>query len=73
MTTVMIPAPVGEILKTLEAAGYGAWCVGGCVRDALLGREPHDYDAAVQDGSFPAVAESYKDIDPELMEEVKRA
>ena len=35
MTTVMIPAPVGEILKTLEAAGYGAWCVGGCVRDAL--------------------------------------
>ena len=33
----------------------------------------HDYDAAVQDGSFPAAAESYKDIDPELMEEVKRA
>ena len=24
MTTVTIPAPVGEILKTLEAAGYGA-------------------------------------------------
>ena len=33
----------------------------------------HDYDAAVQDGSFPAATESYKDIDPELMEEVKRA
>ena len=33
----------------------------------------HDYDAAVQNGSFPAAAESYKDIDPELMEEVKRA
>ena len=44
MTTVTIPAPVGEILKTLEAAGYGAWCVGGCVRDALMDREPHDYD-----------------------------
>lgn len=40
MTTVTIPAPVGEILKTLEAAGYGAWCVGGCVRDALLDRMP---------------------------------
>ena len=39
MTTVTIPAPVGEILKTLEAAGYGAWCVGGCVRDALLDRK----------------------------------
>ena len=44
MTTVMIPAPVGEILKTLEAAGYGAWCVGGCVRDALLDRMPGDWD-----------------------------
>ncbi len=44
MTTVTIPAPVGEILKTLEAAGYGAWCVGGCVRDALLDRMPGDWD-----------------------------
>ena len=44
MTTVTIPAPVGEILKTLEAAGYGAWCVGGCVRDSLLGRTPEDWD-----------------------------
>ena len=41
---VDIPAPVGEILKTLEAAGHGAWCVGGCVRDALLGRTPEDWD-----------------------------
>ena len=44
MTTVTIPAPVGELLKTLEAAGYGAWCVGGCVRDALLDRMPGDWD-----------------------------
>ncbi|MBS6355850.1 CCA tRNA nucleotidyltransferase, partial [Oscillibacter sp.] len=44
MTAAAIPAPVGEILKTLEAAGYGAWCVGGCVRDALLGRMPGDWD-----------------------------
>ena len=44
MTTVTIPAPVGEILKTLEAAGYGSWCVGGCVRDALLDRMPGDWD-----------------------------
>lgn len=28
----------------LEAAGHQAWCVGGCVRDSLLGRTPEDWD-----------------------------
>ena len=41
---VDIPGPVREILETLEAAGHRAWCVGGCVRDALLGRTPEDWD-----------------------------
>lgn len=41
---VDIPAPVRDILETLEAAGHRAWCVGGCVRDALLGRAPEDWD-----------------------------
>ena len=41
---VDIPAPVREILETLETAGHRAWCVGGCVRDALLGRAPEDWD-----------------------------
>ena len=41
---VDIPAPVREILETLEAAGHRAWCVGGCVRDTLLGRAPEDWD-----------------------------
>ena len=36
-----------EIINTLERDGHQAVLVGGCVRDALLGREPHDYDAAV--------------------------
>ena len=36
-----------EVLQGLEQAGYQAVLVGGCVRDALLGREPHDYDTAV--------------------------
>lgn len=39
-----IPAPVRDILETLETAGHRAWCVGGCVRDALLGRIPEDWD-----------------------------
>ena len=38
------PEYVLSVLDALERAGYEAWAVGGCVRDALLGREPHDWD-----------------------------
>ncbi len=31
-------------LQVLEQAGFEAYAVGGCVRDSLLGRVPHDYD-----------------------------
>lgn len=41
-----IPAAVREILDRLNDAGYEAYVVGGCVRDFLLGREPHDWDVA---------------------------
>jgi tRNA nucleotidyltransferase (CCA-adding enzyme) len=37
---------VREIAQRLESAGHDVWCVGGAVRDALLG-EPHlDWDLA---------------------------
>ena len=39
-----IPKHVRAVLEALEAAGREAWCVGGCVRDALLGRTPEDWD-----------------------------
>ncbi len=39
-----IPEAVQNVLETLEAAGHEAWCVGGCVRDSLLGRVPGDWD-----------------------------
>jgi poly(A) polymerase len=35
-----------EIVHRLQAAGFSAFWVGGCVRDYLLGREPGDYDIA---------------------------
>jgi len=35
-----------EIVRRLQAAGFEAFWVGGCVRDSLLGREPDDYDIA---------------------------
>jgi tRNA nucleotidyltransferase (CCA-adding enzyme) len=35
-----------EIARRLEAAGFEAWCVGGAIRDALLGGHPLDWDLA---------------------------
>lgn len=32
------------VLRRLHAAGYRAYAVGGCVRDALRGQRPHDWD-----------------------------
>ena len=39
-----IPKEVGEISRALSVAGYENFLVGGCVRDALIGREPKDWD-----------------------------
>jgi len=33
-----------DIVRRLQAAGFSAFWVGGCVRDFLLGRRPDDYD-----------------------------
>src|SRR5208337_4678934 len=35
-----------EIVRRLQAAGFSAFWVGGCVRDFLLGQKPQDYDIA---------------------------
>ena len=39
-----IPNSVLELMDRLEDAGYECCCVGGCVRDWLMGITPHDYD-----------------------------
>ena len=41
-----IPQPVIEVLQKLEAAGFEAFVVGGCVRDILVDRIPKDWDVA---------------------------
>ncbi len=41
---IEVPAPVHFIIHELEKCGYEAYMVGGCVRDSVLGRKPHDYD-----------------------------
>ncbi|HUX35010.1 MAG TPA: CCA tRNA nucleotidyltransferase [Gemmatimonadaceae bacterium] len=40
------PKPVLAIADKLESAGFETWCVGGAVRDALLGHRHLDWDLA---------------------------
>ena len=46
MPALKPPKPVLEIARRLEEAGYEAWCVGGAVRDAMLGHPHLDWDLA---------------------------
>ena len=40
----MIPREVQDVLRKLNEAGFEGYLVGGCVRDMLLGKAPHDWD-----------------------------
>jgi tRNA nucleotidyltransferase (CCA-adding enzyme) len=44
--TLEIPESILDIARTLEGAGFEAWCVGGTLRDALLEHSQSDYDIA---------------------------
>ncbi|HXV17911.1 MAG TPA: hypothetical protein VD758_14085, partial [Gemmatimonadaceae bacterium] len=47
MISKLVPPPaVRKIASTLENAGFETWCVGGAVRDALLGHPHLDWDLA---------------------------
>lgn len=41
---MQIPETALSLAQLLNAAGFEAYFVGGCVRDSLLGRIPHDWD-----------------------------
>lgn len=41
---IAIPERAQEVLSCLRSAGFEAYIVGGCVRDAILGRTPGDWD-----------------------------
>jgi tRNA nucleotidyltransferase (CCA-adding enzyme) len=43
---LQIPSDVLRIAESLEGAGFEAWCVGGAIRDTLLGESNTDYDVA---------------------------
>lgn len=41
---IELPKQVKQIINTLQEHGYEAYAVGGCVRDAMLGKQPQDWD-----------------------------
>ena len=46
MNRINPPPGVIELVSTLEKAGFDTWCVGGAVRDGLMGRVHLDWDLA---------------------------
>lgn len=41
---LLVPAAAKSIIQKLVASGHVTYCVGGCVRDHLLGKAPKDID-----------------------------
>ena len=41
---IELPLKVNQIIHRLQAAGYEAYAVGGCIRDSILKRSPKDWD-----------------------------
>lgn len=41
---IYLPEKVNYIISVLQAQGFEAYAVGGCVRDSILGRIPEDWD-----------------------------
>lgn len=44
MFKINMPENANQIIQVLQEAGYEAYIVGGCVRDAILGKNPSDWD-----------------------------
>lgn len=61
----LIPHDEGliHVLDVLCAGGFGAWVVGGSVRDCILGKIPADYDICT-DATPQQVIESFDDTIP---------
>ena len=56
-----LPADVRTVWQQLRECGYEAWLVGGCVRDAMLGNQPNDYDITTN-ARPEEVAKAFADV-----------
>ena len=53
---ISMPTNVKKIISVLEDHGFEAYAVGGCVRDSMLDRNPHDWD--ITTSALPAQVKS---------------
>ena len=63
LTRVPLPPDLVVLMDVLNARGYESYLVGGCVRDILLGKTPHDYDVTTQ-----ATPEQVKELFPKTID-----
>lgn len=40
----VLPKPIQRAMSVMQENGFQCYIVGGCVRDFLMGKEPHDFD-----------------------------
>ncbi len=58
---INLPPKVKYIINKIYENNYEAYIVGGCVRDAILGFEPHDYDITTS-ATPKTIKEIFKDF-----------
>ena len=44
MNNVILPENISKLIRIIKENGFDAYAVGGCIRDSLMGRRPHDWD-----------------------------
>ncbi|NLP49023.1 MAG: HD domain-containing protein [Clostridiales bacterium] len=57
---INLPKEVKKAIALLEAKGFVAYVVGGCVRDSVMGKEPADWDITTS-AKPEQTAQSFKD------------
>ena len=62
---INLPKPIEKALYMIEEAGYQGYIVGGCVRDAIMGIAPHDYDitTSAMPNETKSIFDEYKVIE----------
>lgn len=65
---IQMPQQVEKILNVLEANGFEAYIVGGCVRDSVLGKVPDDWDITTNALPFQTIKcfKTYKIVETGL-------
>jgi len=65
VASINIPDNVKMILHKLYDNNYSAYIVGGCVRDSLMGKPPHDWDicTSCKPNQIKEIFSEYKTID----------